>query len=178
MVVGTIQQMLLRQVIGHVANSNLSAGLNSSKSSTATTLSLVLYGADSTPVNPVEVPRGLLNLGHLEENLLIESVKEHGGVVIVGESSNSLGQPFSLSELHLIGHTHTPRHFTSSIPLIMLNHLLVVLVEDGPSLHELPRVPVLLVEVLGEAQEDFITGHGHANNGQENKGPHIVAGPN
>merc|ERR1719391_639323 len=55
-VVGTVQQMLFRQVIGHVANSDLGAGLNSSnssKSSTATALSLVLDRAHSSLVNPV-----------------------------------------------------------------------------------------------------------------------------
>merc|ERR1719391_587303 len=178
-VVGTIQQMLFRQVIGHVANSNLGAGLdssNSSKSSTATALSLVLDRAHSSLVNPVEVLWGLLDLGHLEKNFLVEGVQEHSGVVIVRKSSSPLGQPFGLRQVHLIGHSHTPRDFSSSIPLIMLNHFLVILIEDGPSLHELSRVSVLLVEVLGESQKDFISSHSYADNGQENKGPHCVAG--
>merc|ERR1711915_425148 len=172
MTVGTVKDVLFREIISHDTVDSRTGlnGTHGSKSSTASTLALVLDRADLALVNPVELLQDR-HLGHLLNNGIIDVVNENSVLIKSWQTSSSLLHEFLGGKIHVFCDLHKPGLLTSFIPLVVLNHLLVVGIEDSPPLGKLSRGLVGLAKGPVEALEVML-GRSQPNNSQQHEESH------
>merc|ERR1711915_886450 len=140
------------------------------RGSIASTLALVLDRADLALVNPVELLQDR-HLGHLLNNGIIDVVNENSVLIKSWQTSSSLLHEFLGGKIHVFCDLHKPGLLTSFIPLVVLNHLLVVGIEDSPPLGKLSRGLVGLAKGPVEALEVML-GRSQPNNSQQHEESH------